>query len=98
MNAQELDGDCATKLKAHAEELGVTVVAGMFRPADSVDKGGKTINRVYNTALITGPGVHVGYNKIHTYYAFNYRESATVSPGNDLVTFDVEGVSMASAV
>ena len=84
--AQELDGDFASQLKAHAESLGVTVVAGMFRPADNVDKDGKTINRVYNTALITGPGVHLGYNKIHTYDAFNYRESDTVKPGNELVT------------
>ena len=68
--AQELDGDFASQLKAHAQSLGVTVVAGMFRPADNVDKDGKTINRVYNTALITGPGVHLGYNKIHTYDAF----------------------------
>ena len=98
VNAQELDGDFATQLKAHAEELGVTVVAGMFRPADSVDKGGKTINRVYNTALITGPGVHLGYNKIHTYDAFNYRESDTVKPGNELVTFELDGVTIGVAI
>lgn len=98
VNAQELDGDFATQLKTHAEELGVTVVAGMFRPADSVDKDGKSINRVYNTALITGPGVHLGYNKIHTYDAFNYRESDTVKPGNELVTFELDGVAIGVAV
>lgn len=98
VNAQELDGDFATQLKTHAEELGVTVVAGMFRPADSVDKDGKTINRVYNTALITGPGVHLGYNKIHTYDAFNYRESDTVKPGNELVTFELDGVAIGVAI
>ncbi|WP_313550967.1 carbon-nitrogen hydrolase family protein [Corynebacterium sp.] len=97
-SAQELDGDFATQLKTHAEELGVTVVAGMFRPADSVDKDGKTINRVYNTALITGPGVHLGYNKIHTYDAFNYRESDTVKPGNELVTFELDGVTVGVAI
>ena len=98
VNAQELDGDFATQLKTHAEELGVTVVAGMFRPADSVDKDGKSINRVYNTALITGPGVHLGYNKIHTYDAFNYRESDTVKPGNELVTFELDGVAIGVAI
>lgn len=97
-NAQELDGDFATQLKDHAEELGVTVVAGMFRPADTVDTGDKTINRVYNTALITGPGVHLGYNKIHTYDAFNYRESDTVKPGNELVTFELDGVTVGVAI
>ena len=97
-SAQELDGDFATQLKTHAEELGVTVVAGMFRPADSVEKDDKTINRVYNTALITGPGVHLGYNKIHTYDAFNYRESDTVKPGNELVTFELDGVTVGVAI
>src|SRR5690625_5955452 len=70
----------------------------MFRPADNVDKDGKTINRVYNTALITGPGVHLGYNKIHTYDAFNYRESDTVKPGNELVTFELDGITVGVAV
>ncbi|MGP5618177.1 carbon-nitrogen hydrolase family protein [Corynebacterium casei] len=98
VNAEELDGDFATQLKTHAEELGVTVVAGMFRPADSVDKDVKSINRVYNTALITGPGVHLGYNKIHTYDAFNYRESDTVKPGNELVTFELDGVTIGVAI
>lgn len=97
-SAQELDGDFATQLKTHAEELEVTVVAGMFRPADSVEKDDKTINRVYNTALITGPGVHLGYNKIHTYDAFNYRESDTVKPGNELVTFELDGVTVGVAI
>ncbi|GJN43188.1 carbon-nitrogen hydrolase family protein [Corynebacterium ammoniagenes] len=97
-NAQELDGDFARQLQAHAEELGVTVVAGMFRPADSVDKDSKTINRVYNTALITGPGVHLGYNKIHTYDAFDYRESDTVKPGTELVSFELDGLTVGVAI
>ena len=96
--AQELDGVFATDLQAHAEALGVTVVVGMFQPADSVEKDGKTINRVYNTALITGPGVHLGYNKIHTYDAFEYRESNTVKPGNELVTFKLDGITVGVAV
>ncbi|MEX3514706.1 MULTISPECIES: carbon-nitrogen hydrolase family protein [unclassified Corynebacterium] len=87
--AQDLDGEFAQRLHALATELGVTVVAGMFSPADSYVKGDKTINRVYNTALITGPDIHRGYAKIHTYDAFDYRESDTVRPGVDLVTFEV---------
>lgn len=85
--AEDLDGPFATGLRALAEELGVTIVAGMFRPADT--RGG--LNRVYNTALITGGGVHKGYDKIHTFDAFDYRESDTVKPGSDLVTFAHEG-------
>ena len=95
--AEELDGPFATGMRELADELGVTIVAGMFRPADTVEHDGKTINRVHNTALITGGGVHTGYDKIHTYDAFNYRESDTVRPGSELVTFDHQGVTVGVA-
>ena len=39
-----------------------------------------------------------GYNKIHTYDAFNYRESDTVKPGNELVTFELDGVTVGVAI
>ncbi|HHU66899.1 carbon-nitrogen hydrolase family protein [Corynebacterium sp.] len=95
--AQELDGEFATGLQEAARELGVMAVAGMFRPADTVERDGRTINRVYNTALITGPDVHRGYDKLHTFDAFNYRESDTVKPGEELVTFDVDGTTVGVA-
>ena len=88
--AQTLEGPFATAIQALAEELEVTVVAGMFCPADTVEREGKTINRVTNTALIAGPGVLGGYDKIHTYDAFDYRESDTVLAGESLVAFDVD--------
>ncbi|SDL95464.1 Predicted amidohydrolase [Corynebacterium mycetoides] len=81
--AEDLDGPFSVGLRDVADELGVTVVAGMFRPADT----NGDLNRVYNTALITGRGVHKGYDKIHTYDVASYKESATVKPGRDLVTF-----------
>ena len=90
--AEELDGPFATGLRKLADELRVTIVAGMFRPADT-----KEINRVYNTALITGGGVHTGYDKIHTYDTFNYKESDTVCPGEDLVTFVHDGTMVGVA-
>lgn len=100
--AEELDGPFATGLKALAGELGVTIVAGMFRPADTntieTGDGQKQVNRVYNTALITGDGVHKGYDKIHTYDAFSYKESDTVKPGDELVTFVHEGVLVGVAI
>ena len=80
-----------------ADELRVTIVAGMFRPADTKTVDGKELNRVYNTALITGGGVHTGYDKIHTYDAFNYKESDTVCPGEELVTFVHEGTTVGVA-
>ena len=85
--AEDLGGPFATSLRDLAEELGVTIVAGMFRPADTNGR----FNRVYNTALITGDGVHRGYDKIHTFDAWDYRESDTVKPGAELVTFVHEG-------
>ena len=88
--AQTLEGPFATAIQALAEELEVTVVVGMFCPADTVERDGKTINRVTNTALIAGPGVLGGYDKIHTYDAFDYRESDTVLAGESLVSFDVD--------
>lgn len=95
--AEQLDGPFATGLRDLADELGITVVAGMFRPADTNDVGDTRLNRVYNTALITGGGVHKGYDKIHTYDAFGYRESDTVRPGEELVTFVHEGVTVGVA-
>ena len=95
--AEELDGPFATGLRTLADELRVTIVAGMFRPADTKTVNGKEFNRVYNTALITGGGVHTGYDKIHTYDAFNYKESDTVCPGEELVTFVHEGTTVGVA-
>lgn len=92
--AEELDGPFATGLRELARELGVTIVAGMFRPADSQGE----INRVYNTALITGNGLHEGYDKIHTFDTARYQESKTVRPGTDLHTFTHEGVTVGVAI
>lgn len=88
--AEDLDGAFATGLRELAEELGVTIVAGMFRPAS----GG----RVSNTALITGPDLHEGYDKIHAFDTANYRESDNVEPGTELVTFTHEGATVGAAI
>lgn len=96
--AQRLEGNFVTTIRAVAQQLGVTVVLGMFSPADTVERDGKTINRVSNTALIAGPDVLGGYDKIHTYDAFNYKESDTVRPGEALVAFDVAGITVGVAI
>lgn len=57
----------------------------------------KTISRVNNTVLISGAGLHQGYNKIHTYDAFGYRESDTVKPGDELVVFEVDDIKFGVA-
>lgn len=100
--AQDLDGVFATSLKELADELGVVIIAGMFRPADTatITSNGedKQVNRVFNTALVTGAGHHAGYDKIHTYDAFNYRESDTVKPGEIPLLIDVDGITVGIAI
>lgn len=81
--AQSLDGPWASAVVDLAQRHQLTVVAGMFTPADD--------GRVHNTVLIAGPdGSRTGYHKIHLYDAFGFAESATVAPGDELVTFTVD--------
>jgi len=97
--AQPLDGAFADGVRAVAERHGVTVVVGMFTPADEVTTAeGKERSRVHNTLLVTGGGVEeTTYRKIHLYDAFGGRESDTVAPGDDLCTVDVAGWSVGLA-
>lgn len=87
--AEPLDGPFADGLRRVAAETGVTVIAGMFEPAP----GG----RVYNTLLVTGRGVETRYRKIHLYDAFGARESDLVAPGEALVTFELDGLTVGLA-
>lgn len=87
----------AKSVRELAERLGVVIVLGMFSPAGSVEVDGKTINRVANTALITGRGLHEKYEKMHCYDAFGFRESDTVRAGSELVTVDVPTSKEAAA-
>jgi deaminated glutathione amidase len=82
--AEPLDGPWADGVREIAGRRRLTVVAGMFTPADD--------DRVANTLLAVGPDVDVSYDKIHLYDAFGFSESATVAPGSKVVTVDVDGV------
>lgn len=82
--AQPLDGPWADAVRDLAARSGVTVVAGMFCPADDDTDG-----RVTNTLLATGPGVAAHYHKIHLYDAFGFAESRTVARGFEPVVIDV---------
>ena len=84
--AEPLDGRWADGLRAIAEQSGLTVVAGMFRPAD-----GDADHRVTNTLLAAGRGVDTHYDKIHLYDAFGFSESKTVAPGREPVVITVDG-------
>ncbi|KQB86110.1 carbon-nitrogen hydrolase family protein [Corynebacterium lowii] len=92
--AEDYDGPFATGINDLARSLGLVIVAGMFRPADRTPQG---TNRVWNTALIADGGELRGYDKIHTYDAFDQRESETVRPGTKPVTFEIDGVMVGVA-
>ncbi len=88
--AEPLDGQFATALSQAAQENQVTVIAGMFTPADTVERDGKQLNRVHNTLLVALPdGDTDHYHKIHLFDAFGFNESDTVAPGNRLVVVDI---------
>lgn len=84
--AEPTDGAWAGEVRRLAADAGLTVVAGMFTPADE--------GRVTNTLLVTGPDVDAHYDKIHLYDAFGFAESRTVAPGDEPVTVDVAGVTV----
>ncbi|MCW3158336.1 carbon-nitrogen hydrolase family protein [Micropruina sonneratiae] len=83
--AEPLDGAFADGVRALAQQLGVLLVVGMFTPSGD--------GRVCNTLLIAGRGVETSYDKIHLFDAFGSRESDTVAPGSELVTFAADGVT-----
>ena len=87
--AEPLDGPWATEVRRIATDAGVVVVAGMFTPSPD--------GRVTNTLLATGLGVETAYDKNHLYDAFGFTESATVAPGSQVVTFDLDGIRIGLA-
>ncbi|MFJ5989062.1 carbon-nitrogen hydrolase family protein [Lentzea sp. NPDC092896] len=87
--AEPLDGPWATAVRGIADEHNVVVIAGMFTPGEG--------DRVANTTLVTGAGLHLGYDKIHLFDAFGFRESDTVTPGEKPVTFEVDGTTIGLA-
>jgi deaminated glutathione amidase len=84
--AEPLDGPWADGVRTAAADSGVTVIAGMFRPADD--------GRVTNTLVAAGPTADAHYDKIHLYDAFGFAESRTVAPGHEPVVISVDDVAV----
>lgn len=86
--AEPIDGPWAAGVRRIATDTGITVVAGMFAPADD--------GRVTNTLIAAGPGndPDAHYDKIHLYDAFGFTESRTVAPGDEPVVISVDGVGV----
>ncbi|KQY56707.1 carbon-nitrogen hydrolase family protein [Nocardioides sp. Root140] len=87
--AEGLDGPWAERVREIAAEHGVTVVAGMFTPADG--------ERVRNTLLVTGPDVEASYDKVHLFDAFGFAESDSVAPGSSPVVVKIAGATIGLA-
>ncbi|GAB3255020.1 carbon-nitrogen hydrolase family protein [Alteromonas gracilis] len=85
--AEPLDGPFATALREAAAEASITVVAGLFEPAD--DPASDPRERVHNTLLVTGPAGEGSYRKVHLFDAFGSRESDVVAPGSAYVVAPV---------
>jgi deaminated glutathione amidase len=84
--AEPVDGPWAEGVRRIAADAGITVIVGMFSPADD--------GRVFNTLLAVGPATNTHYDKIHLYDAFGFTESRTVAPGREPVVIDVDGVGV----
>jgi predicted amidohydrolase len=81
--AEPVDGPWAGEVRSIARDLGIVIVAGMFTPGKD--------GRVRNTLLVVGPGVDTSYDKVHLFDAFGFTESKTVDPGENPVTFELNG-------
>ncbi|GAB3390162.1 carbon-nitrogen hydrolase family protein [Humibacter soli] len=75
-HAEPLDGTFTATLATIADELNVTIVAGLAERSDDV-------GRFFNTVVAVGPGsgILAAYRKQHLYDAFGGRESDVVQPG-----------------
>jgi len=97
-SAEPVDGPSNAVLRGLAAELGVFVLAGShYEPSPYPD-------RVYNTSALFGPegGLVAAYRKIHLFDAVSgttvYRESDVLTPGAEIVTAEVDGVTVGLTV
>ncbi|MGO8771033.1 MAG: carbon-nitrogen hydrolase family protein [Mycobacterium sp.] len=92
--AEPVDGPWADGVRRVAADAGITVIAGMFTPADD--------GRVTNTLVAAGPGrpnqPDTHYDKIHLYDAFGFTESRTVAPGREPVVITVDGIGVGLSI
>jgi predicted amidohydrolase len=85
--AEPLDGPFVERLTGLADELGTTVVAGMFESSHDP-------TRPFNTLVVVDhDGLRASYRKIHLYDSFGYQESDRLLAGPvEPVLVDVGGI------
>ena len=96
--AEPIPGPLTERLSESARRNSIYLHAGTF--AERVEQD----QRVRNTATVFNPDGELiaAYRKIHMFDVTldgvaDYTESATVAPGEDIVTFDLEGVTVGLA-
>jgi predicted amidohydrolase len=78
---------------------------GIFIHAGSIHESREGDPKVFNTAVVIGPsgGIIAKYSKIHMFDVVldgvaSYEESATVAPGDEIVTVDIDGVRVGMSI
>lgn len=97
--AETIPGPLTDQLAARARDLDIYLHAGsIYERVEGED-------RLYNTTVVFDPnGEIIGtYRKIHMFDVdldedTSYRESATIAPGDDIVTVDIDGVTVGLAI
>lgn len=91
------DGPTCELLRTIATSYGVFVYGGSMAERDG--------DRYYNTTLVFDPSgaLIARYRKIHMFDVVTpdgkvFRESATYTPGEDIVTFDLNGITVGATI
>jgi predicted amidohydrolase len=87
--AETIDGETVSAMRGLARELGIVLVGGSFAERAELE------GHVHNTAFVAGPdgALLAVYRKVHLFDVdipggAQFRESATVAPGDRLVVVD----------
>ena len=98
-NAEPVPGPTLDRLAERARRHGIYLHAGSIYEAEPGDP------RLYNTTVVIDPdGTLIArYRKLHMFDVVldgvaTYQESATVSPGDEIVVVDVDGVQVGLAI
>jgi predicted amidohydrolase len=98
-NAEAIPGPIVDQLAARARRHGIYVHGGSIYELRDRDPG------MYNTSIVIDPSGEIiaRYSKIHMFDVVlagdtQYQESATVTPGDEIVTVEIDGITVGLAV
>jgi predicted amidohydrolase len=98
-HAEPIPGSTIDRLRERARALGIYLHCGSIHELREGDP------RIFNTSVVLSPTGEIlaKYSKIHMFDVVldgvaTYQESATVSPGDELVTVEIEGMTVGLAI